>query len=127
MGIKGLTRLVYSVVNKLQGFLLIYFSNQPTQITMIDFIYQNLGKAPVVGRLITIAYISAKVKDLVSGKSNTLDPSGQPLRLPDLFYFNNFRVNIFPSIITFNKYIPSFKLLVSKRSPFTWLDIIRFS
>jgi hypothetical protein len=46
---------------------------------MIDFLYQNLGKAPVVGRPITIAYISAKVKDLVTGKSSTLDPEAKKL------------------------------------------------
>jgi hypothetical protein len=46
---------------------------------MIDFLYKNFGKAPVVGQPITIAYISAKVKDLVSGKSATLDPEAKKL------------------------------------------------
>ena len=46
---------------------------------MIDFLYKTLGKAPVVGQPITIAYITSKASDLVTGKSEKLDPEASKL------------------------------------------------
>ena len=60
---------------------------------MIDLLYKTLGKAPVVGQPITIAYITAKAKDLVTGKSEKLDPEASKLAGKELESHLNKKAN----------------------------------